>query len=229
MKYLDVPHFARLNTFLDTVDVGNYVVCGGLEAYSCKLAGLDKKLSRSLDEEIQMESPPSVLAESPVGPTGESASRKTLIYLILTLNHALPDYDFSQLRAHHFKRELDLSLLEETVQRHLSEIAKVWESAPDVNDLSFLESVRKAIDEAIELNSCEVYQYRPDVDADLFDDEGKLWSFAYLFYNRKLKRTVMFGCRGVSKIARRKSATLCSDSSDTESDVDYGMAAEMDV
>jgi hypothetical protein len=35
---------------------------------------------------------------SPVGPLSDSASRKTLIYLILTLNHVYPDYDFSQAR-----------------------------------------------------------------------------------------------------------------------------------
>ncbi|CAD7698397.1 unnamed protein product, partial [Ostreobium quekettii] len=194
-----------------------------------KLAGFDKKLSRSLDEDLQMESPPSILAESPVGPLGESASRKTLIYLILTLNHAFPDYDFSQLRAHHFKRESDLGPLEETIERHLSEITKVWESTPDVGELSFVESIRKAIDESVELKSCEVYRYRPDVDTDLFDDEGVLWSFTYFFYNRKLKRILMLSCRGVSKNARRKSTTLHSDSSETESEVDYGMASEMDV
>lgn len=30
----------------------------------------------------------------------DAGSRKTLIYLILTLNHMYPDYDFSNLRAH---------------------------------------------------------------------------------------------------------------------------------
>ena len=158
-----------------------------------KLAGLDKKLSKSLDESVQTGSSPLELSMSPVGPLSESSrcrpppssstaseqlsprplpgsqhahwaaavlhpqaracsnqpvetrggrwwlqqsqlagallrllplsrwegrasnartppphvrpsrSRKTLIYLILTLNHIYPDYDFSQLRAHHFR------------------------------------------------------------------------------------------------------------------------------
>ena len=40
-----------------------------------------------------------------MGPLGEASSRKTLIYLILTLNHMYPDYDFSTLRAEHFHKE----------------------------------------------------------------------------------------------------------------------------
>jgi hypothetical protein len=35
------------------------------------------------------------LSTSPVGPLSTTASRRTLIYLILTLNHMYPDYDFS--------------------------------------------------------------------------------------------------------------------------------------
>lgn len=52
-------------------------------------------------------------------------SRKTLIYLILTLNHMYPDYDFSQLRARHFEKELNVTLVEEAVESHLLEVSKV--------------------------------------------------------------------------------------------------------
>jgi hypothetical protein len=52
-------------------------------------------------------------------------SRKTLIYLILTLNHIYPDYDFSQLRAHHFRKEAGLARAEELVDTHLLEVSKV--------------------------------------------------------------------------------------------------------
>ncbi len=52
-------------------------------------------------------------------------SRKTLIYLILTLNHIYPDYDFSLLRAHHFRKELGVKALEESVDSHLLEVSRV--------------------------------------------------------------------------------------------------------
>ena len=48
---------------------------------------------------------PSGLSSSPVGPLTDPGSRKTLIYLILTLNHMYPDHDFSALRGHHFTKE----------------------------------------------------------------------------------------------------------------------------
>ena len=52
-------------------------------------------------------------------------SRKTLIYLILTLNHIYPDYDFSQLRAHHFRKELGLAGAEDAIDSHLLEVSRV--------------------------------------------------------------------------------------------------------
>lgn len=91
-----------------------------------KLAGLDKKLSRSLEEEVAAGSAsPTSLSKSPVGPLHESGSRKTLVYLILTLNHIYPDYDFSLLRAHHFKKEEGVAAIEETIDAHLVEASKV--------------------------------------------------------------------------------------------------------
>lgn len=91
-----------------------------------KLAGLDKKLSRSLEEEVAAGSAsPSSLSKSPVGPLQESSSRKTLVYLILTLNHIYPDYDFSLLRAHHFRKEDGVSAVEELIDAHLVEASKV--------------------------------------------------------------------------------------------------------
>lgn len=47
-----------------------------------KLAGLDKKMSRSLDAELEAGSSPLELSQSPLGPLAESSSRKTLIYLV---------------------------------------------------------------------------------------------------------------------------------------------------
>jgi hypothetical protein len=60
-----------------------------------------------------------------------SRSRKTLIYLILTLNHIYPDYDFSQLRAHHFQKEDTVNKAEEAIDSHLLEVSKVggWSGA----------------------------------------------------------------------------------------------------
>ena len=128
-----------------------------------KLAGVDKKLSRSLDSEVRPHvpwvahgvsmvgslvggssdcgsrqtmqvvgslstTPPSVLSASPVGPLTDANSRKTLIYLILTLNHMYPDYDFSMLRAQHFRKEEDLRFARANIDNLMLETAKVSRS-----------------------------------------------------------------------------------------------------
>lgn len=233
MKFLDFSPVVRISAFLDQVDVGDYVVQGNLEAYSCKLAGLDKKLSRSLDQEVQMGSSPFEMSKSPVGPLSESASRKTLIYLILTLNNIYPDYDFTLLRAHHFRKEAGVSSIEETVDTHLLEVSKVWEKTPGFSEEPFLDCLWNAIDQAITLNECDVYSYKSDGESDPFGEEGNIWSFNYFFYNKRLKRILYFSCRGVSKTAADSTeSTDYKYNSDTDDDApinDYGMASTMDL
>ena len=70
--------------------------------------------------------PAAVGIGSPWQPYTDSVcSRKTLIYLILTLNHIYPDYDFSQLRAHHFRKEASIAVAEQAIDSHLLEVSRV--------------------------------------------------------------------------------------------------------
>lgn len=201
MKFLDIATLSRLNSFIEHVDVGEIFVRGEIEAFSCKLAGLDKKLSKSLEEEVIESSSPVELGKSPVGPLSESGSRKTLVYLILTLNHMYPDYDFTLLRAHHFRKEEGISAVEETVDAHLVEVGKVWETTPGFGEEPFLDTLWTAIDEVITLKECDVYSYKSDLETDPFGEKGSVWSFNYFFYNKKEKRILYFSCRGMSKTA----------------------------
>lgn len=233
MKYLDLAPLNRLGSFLDHVDVGDYVVYGNLEAYSCKLAGLDKKLSRSLEQGVDGGTPVE-LSMSPVGPLTDTSSRKTLVYLILTLNHIYPDYDFSQLRAQHFRKEASLSTAEEAIDTRLLEVSKVWEKTPQ-SDKAFLENLWSAIDEAVDLKDCELYSYQSDMDTDPFGEKATVWSFNFFFYNKKMKRMVYLSCRAVSKLSAEKEVTeesskyIYNSDDDDDGATDYGMANEMDV
>lgn len=234
MKFLDISPLARINAFLDGVDVGDLIVKGDLEAYSCKLAGLDKKLSRSLEEEVAAGSAsPTSLSKSPVGPLEESSSRKTLVFLILTLNHIYPDYDFSLLRAHHFKKEEGVSSIEEMIDAHLVEASKVWEVTPGFGEEPLLDCLWSSIDEAINLKECDVYSYKSDMESDPFGEKGSVWSFNYFFYNKKLKRILYFSCRGLSKTAVELSITTDykynTDDEGEEVDAATSMANEMDL
>ena len=60
----------------------------------------------------------------------KTGARRTLVYLILTLNAAYPDYDFGGLRARHFRKENGLAAVEDAVDAHLLEVARVWDATP---------------------------------------------------------------------------------------------------
>mmetsp|Transcript_11354 Transcript_11354/g.34118 ORF Transcript_11354/g.34118 Transcript_11354/m.34118 type:complete len:231 (-) Transcript_11354:966-1658(-) len=230
MKYLDSTSLSRINGFLDHVDVGDYVVHGNLEAYSCKLAGLDKKLSRSLEASVAEGASPSSmdLGKSPMGPLTEATSRKTLIYLILTLNHIYPDYDFSLLRAHHFRKEAGAKAVEAATGAVLMEVARVWAETPGYGGRPFMDALWAALDEAIGLSECDVYSYKSDGEDDPFGEAGNIWSFNYFLYNRKQKRVLYFSCRGVSKTAASDDE-YSFDSDDEDPATRYGMATDMEL
>lgn len=172
-----------------------------------KLQGFDRKLSKSLEDEFIEGSSPAELSASPVGPLSDAGSRRTLVYLILTLNQIYPDYDFTLLRAHHFRKEDGVSAIEEAVDAHLVEVGKVWEATPGFGEVPFLDCLWKAIDEVVELKDCDVYSYQSDLEDDPFGEKGSVWSFNYFFHNRKAKKILYFSCRGMSKSAVELSVT----------------------
>lgn len=121
MKYIEYPELSRLARAL-TVEGPDCSVRTKLEAYSCKNIKRDKKLFKSLESAynddlsaMHSHSPPSFPDGSgimdgtgemtPFGPIDKHASRKTLYLLIATLNIAFPDYEFSDVRPHHFNKE----------------------------------------------------------------------------------------------------------------------------
>jgi hypothetical protein len=210
-----------------------------------KLAGLDKKLSRSLEEDFIESSSPADLGASPVGPLADAGSRRTLVYLILTLNHIYPDYDFTLLRAHHFRKEEGVPAVEEAVDARLVEVGKVWEATPGYGEGPFLDCLWAAIDEVADLKECDVYSYQSDLENDPFGEKGSVWSFNYFFHNRKSKRILYFSCRGLAKSAVELSVTTeykynedadAEDTTEGEAPADDGgdevatsMANEMDL
>lgn len=91
-----------------------------------------------------------------------TCSRKTLIYLILTLNHAYPDYDFSQLKADNFCKEPGLSSVEEAVDTHLLEISRVRYSSRSSSHLPLIKIPRACmISSILSLQSMSAYPQQP--------------------------------------------------------------------
>lgn len=123
MKYLENSKLEAINSAL-TIENGACCVVGRIESYSCKMAGEDKRLFKTFSNEgelsdLTMLSPPqTVLSVSPnishsftsgdevESPLNFACSRKTLYYLVSTLNASFrPDYDFSDAKSDEFSRE----------------------------------------------------------------------------------------------------------------------------
>ncbi|KAJ1676030.1 RNA polymerase III-inhibiting protein maf1 [Spiromyces aspiralis] len=201
MKFLQLPAFENINDLLSFTTGSGHRVMVRVEAYTCKSAGADKKLYKYLEQRYHEDAEEAQLSPefsplngmiSPFGPLSNSASRKTLFYLIATLNASFPDYDFSSLQADQFKRAPSCQYSINTINTTLMNLdcpvslkkSEIWE----------------VIDREIDLSDCEVYTYEPDSDSDPFADEGSIMSMYYFFFNKRLKRIVFFSCRCISDI-----------------------------
>lgn len=210
MKLLENSSFEALSSRL-CVETGDSRILGRIESYSCKMAGDDKHMFKQFCQEgephvLEALSPPqSTSATSPSqlgkssedrdNPLSDKCCRKTLFYLITTLNESFrPDYDFSAAKAHEFSREPSLNWVANAVNSSM--FSAVGE---EFNSLG--PEVWSVIDQEINLQGCDIYSYNPDLDSDPFGEEGSLWSFNYFFYNKKLKRIVFLTCRSVSVLS----------------------------
>jgi len=143
----------------------------------------------SEDEDVGHLNSPSGSTPTPI--LCDVISRKTLFYLISTLNAAFPDYDFSDVKGGEFSKEPQLQTVINSVDNLLS-----------VTAMDHYAKVRHplwaTLNEEINLPNCDIYSYTPDLTSDPFAEDGCLWSFNYFFYNRKLKRVVLLTCRALS-------------------------------
>ncbi|KAH7442729.1 hypothetical protein KP509_03G101400 [Ceratopteris richardii] len=225
MKFLEYSPLIRIDAYLRNVNLGDSLLKGHLEAYSCKNAGLDKKHFQNLEHEVidSLVSSPSNLSLSPVGPLSNSTCRKTFIYLILAMSQVYPDYDFSLVHPSNFEKE-DFEIVKPKVEEHLLDTGKVWASEFG-EDSSLCSCIWDAIDEVITIKDCDVYSYKPASESDALMERGIIWSFAYFFYNRKLKRILCFCCQCLSKMAINEDSF---EEIQSENEVDYLEFMDMD-
>ncbi|RWR90681.1 Maf1 regulator [Cinnamomum micranthum f. kanehirae] len=226
MKFLEYTPLDSINYFLSHINLGECTLKGNLEAYSCKHAGSDKKMSFSLEHEIldYLGQSSDSDSQSPTDLLSCRSSRKTLIYLVLTLGHIYPDYDFSAVHAHRFFREEEWDGFVQIFNTYMFEATKEWATANEGGSL--LESTTKAIDEVVKLAECEVYSYNPDPEGDPLLEKGAIWSFNFFFYNRKLKRVVSFRCCCLSNLAAE--GLFLEEMSNDDED-EGGMFDDMDM
>lgn len=227
MKFLEYTPLDSINYFLSHINLGECTLKGSLEAYSCKHTGSDKKQSHSLEHEIldYLGRSSDSDSQSPTDFLSSRSSRKTLIYLVLTLGHMYPDYDFSAVQPHHFFREEEWDSFVQIFNTYMFEAAKEW--AVVNGEHALLESLSKAIDEVVKLPECEIYSYNPDSEVDPLLEKGAIWSFNFFFYNRKLKRVLGFRCCCLSNLAAE--GFLLEEMSNKEEEDDEDIFDDMDM
>jgi hypothetical protein len=195
MKFLDNNDLSAFTAHLDGLIVpqSNTRLSARIELYSCKAAGVDKKLEKVLAEKLLHETAtgslvasPQDYSTSPFGPLTTSSSRKTLIHLIATLNASYPDYDFTYLRPDDFGREPSCELVKHQIFSLLSPCVSYDE----------LNSLWRSMDTAVTMHECELYSYSPDPSSDLA--QGHVWTFDYFWYNRPQKKVLYFAASAES-------------------------------
>ncbi|KAI5797474.1 Maf1 regulator-domain-containing protein [Peziza echinospora] len=202
-RFLPIQKVEQLNRLLN-FETSDCRVEGGCDIYTTKAAGVDKKLYKSIERDLETRheadlrlsaslSPPHdssalLSRNSPFGPLDQPAARRTFAYLIATLNASHPDYDFSGiLRPSDFRREralrTALSAIDTTLFNLSRPIPKLWAT----------------IDQEMTLRECLIYQYIPE-DGEIYNEDGLIWSLNYFFYNKLKKRVCYLYLKGASTL-----------------------------
>mmetsp|Transcript_1619 Transcript_1619/g.4413 ORF Transcript_1619/g.4413 Transcript_1619/m.4413 type:complete len:258 (+) Transcript_1619:313-1086(+) len=188
MKYLEVFALDQVARGLSH-SINGVRVSTVIEAFSCS-AGSDKKLYKSMDSiysDLATSPDPAVvqsLCESPFGPLTEISSRKTLIFLVATLNSVFPDFDFSGVRPEEFRNE--------GVYKAIDSINVPLGSTLPHYQASLRDNLWNTLDKEICLRDCAIYSFNPEPETDPLLQDGYLWAVNYFFFNRRLNRVVFF-------------------------------------
>jgi len=211
MKYLILPALDNLTKQMSKCDLGDFVINGKIEAYSCKRAGQDKRTAKSLEKQFKsLASSPKVVPSSPLGPIGLPSTRKLLISLITTMNNSFPDYDFSDLRPEEFAETKSKDVIDSLNGLFIDSMDGV------IKD--FRANFWKVLDEVVQTEKCQIFTYKPG-----FESSSRvLWATNFFFYNKKLKKIVFFIVSATSKLA------LASGKQEAEAEEDSDLEMEME-
>eukprot|EP01111_Echinosteliopsis_oligospora_P016234 TRINITY_DN6655_c4_g1_i2.p1 TRINITY_DN6655_c4_g1~~TRINITY_DN6655_c4_g1_i2.p1 ORF type:complete len:130 (+),score=20.68 TRINITY_DN6655_c4_g1_i2:35-391(+) len=102
---------------------------------------------------------------------------KTFVYLIATLNASFLDYDFSHASPEQFKRETNRHMVMNEINTTLSGVVSNYNT--EIKDRLW-----SSVDVEVDLDSCEIYSYVPNLTSDPFTEAGIIWSFNYFFYGK---------------------------------------------
>ncbi|CAD5206454.1 unnamed protein product [Bursaphelenchus okinawaensis] len=214
-----ISSFMKSNSNLLVLDVR-------IESYSCKMVTMEKKewkkhiKSPEEANELQPLSPPEEsymhrLASSPPYPLGTgrlrhtsevscsgsdndqddngqivvgTVSRRTLFNLVSLLNLTYSDYDFTQVKSESFSL-IELRDCMDNINDKFSTAVRGYAKHRD--------TFWNAINKEIKLNECIIFSYIPEYSNDPFTEDGCIWTFNYLCWNKGLKRILFLSCRAL--------------------------------
>lgn len=181
MKYLEVSSLDQVNAALAAVEVNEMRISGRIEAYSCKTVGEDKRLYKTLEAKWtgdEMDDAELSIV-SPFGPLDQHASRKTLFYLIATLNASFSDYDFRDVRASQFSKQQSLPMVANSINSslanlgpHAADLASQMWAAID-SEIILAERCASLLRSFCALTGhsfSDIYMFHPETDSDPYAD-----------------------------------------------------------
>uniref|UniRef100_A0A915Q5F1 Repressor of RNA polymerase III transcription MAF1 n=1 Tax=Setaria digitata TaxID=48799 RepID=A0A915Q5F1_9BILA len=117
----------------------------------------------------------------------DAISCRTLFELRSVMNASFQDYDFSSTKSEAFSLIPDFETLAGLVDSKLS--------ATVANYYEIKRILWERVDEIIKINDCKLYSYRTGYTGDPYCEDLVMWSFAYFFHNKSLKRILFMSCR----------------------------------
>jgi hypothetical protein len=214
MKYLENVELEKLSYFISNSVIGNTMLKGRIEAFSCKKAGDDKKLSKSLDqkftEEYGGDTVSSSSASTSIGDMSQNSTRKLLIDLVQTMNASFIDHDFSSISPESFRSQNVGDMIHQ-INSYLNELTTIRPS--------FINDLWSTLNAQMNIHDCEAYCYVPDFNDDPLSD-GAIWSFNCFFFNKELKRICYFTCVATPRGLRRQLYGGDDDEEDADADMD---------
>merc|ERR1712088_620568 len=154
---------------------GEAKIVGRMESYSCKMITTEKQFYKKFAADSGR-TPHTLEALSPPG-------------------NGYGGYIFSDTKAEEFTKEPSLQFVCQNVDNLLSVAASSQYSK--IHDKLWV-----TLNNEINLLDCDIYSYNPDLTSDPFGEDGSLWSFNYFFFNKKLKRIVLFTCRALTPFSQ---------------------------
>eukprot|EP00397_Hematodinium_sp_SG-2012_P030574 GEMP01032394.1.p1 GENE.GEMP01032394.1~~GEMP01032394.1.p1 ORF type:complete len:231 (+),score=27.20 GEMP01032394.1:186-878(+) len=198
-RHINHDGLARLSSAMKHLDLGERIIRMKIELFSALRP--ERRMSDKLDLDLQ--SSPAWLAESPIGPLSRPQTKQLLLQLIQTMNFTFPDSDYSNLTPEHFSLCPDFPAVAQVINSSLFGVERIYQG--------FHNDFWSTLRDCVNFDHVDIYTFNPEVDAEY----SSLGQFHYFFYDKLQKRILM-----LSSVLRSKFPGFNSESSDMSDRID---------